>query len=186
MSDLAPLLARNPEVAAVGRHQGLTPMPAHQVFVISCIDGRTDPTHYLGLEPGDALVLRNAGGRVTDEAVEEVAFIATVTEHLLGDGAPGFEVAVIHHTGCGTGLLADPGFQAAFGRRLGLDDPASLAPQAVTDPHQTVAADVERLRSSPLVPDRVTVSGHVYDVDTGLVTTVAPAAPATAAPDPAG
>ena len=178
MSNFTTLLDRNPELAAGGRHVGLSPMPSHQVVIVSCLDGRTDPVHFLGLEPGDALVLRNAGGRVTPDVIEEVAFVASLTEFMFGDDAPGFEVAVVHHTGCGTGMLANPDFRAVHGGRLGVTDPAELeamAAQAITDPTATVTADVDTLRHSPLVPARVAVSGHVYDVDTGLVTTVVPA-----------
>ena len=151
-------------------------MPKHLVFVVSCIDGRVDPAHLLGLEPGDALVLRNAGGRVNDEVINEITFIAALTETMLGDGAPPFEVAVIHHTACGTGFLADEAFRSAFAERIGADEQV-LAGQAVTDPIESVVADVEKLRSSPLIPNRVVTSGHVYDVETGLVTTIAPATP---------
>jgi carbonic anhydrase len=174
MSSFNPLLDRNPQRAAAGGLVGLSPMPTHQVFVVSCLDARTDPAHYLGLEPGEALVLRNAGGRVTPEVIEEVAFIAAVTEFMLGEDAPDFEVAVVHHTGCGTGLLADPTFRAGFAGRIDRNE-NDLAEMAVLDPTQTVTHDVGLLRSSPLIPDRATATGHVYDVDTGLLTTIVPA-----------
>jgi carbonic anhydrase len=174
MAHIDPLLERNRGFAATGVHEGLTPIPRHQLFVISCIDGRVDPTRILGLELGDALVLRNAGGRVTDEVIDEIAFIGHLTERMFGAEAPSFEVAVIHHTACGTGFLADDDFRRAYARRIGADD-AALAAQAVTDPAVSVRADVERLRRSPLLPERASVSGHVYDVDTGLIRTLAPA-----------
>jgi carbonic anhydrase len=81
------------------------------------------------------------------------------------------EVAVIHHTQCGTGFLADPGFRREASEVTGVGE-AALEASAVTDPHITVAADVERLLASPLLPPRMSVSGHVYDVETGRVTTV--------------
>jgi carbonic anhydrase len=96
-------------------------------------------------------------------------------------GGPRFEVAVIHHTDCGTHFLADEDFRRGFAALAGADD-AALAAEAVVDPGQTVRADVELLRSSAILPSTITVSGHVYDVNTGLVTTVAPAAPMHAAP----
>lgn len=172
MSHLDPLFQRNPQLAAAGAHIGLSPMPTRQVLVVSCMDSRTDPAHYLGVQPGEALVVRNAGGRVTPTVIDEVAFIAAAAELMFGEDAPGFEVAVVHHTACGTGLLADPGFRDSFAYRIGRSDGADLAERAVIDPAVTVAADVELLRASPLVPDRVTASGHVYDVESGLVTTV--------------
>jgi carbonic anhydrase len=80
-------------------------------------------------------------------------------------------VAVVHHTKCGTGFLADPQFRSTFAARSGLDEDM-LAAQAVIDPEATVRIDVARLVASPRVPDTVIVSGHVYDLDTGLVTTI--------------
>lgn len=168
---MGPLLERNRTFAETGVHEGLTPIPRHQVFVITCIDGRVDPAGVLGLEFGDALVMRNAGGRVTDDVIEEVAFIGHVTESMFGDEAPPFEVAVIHHTGCGTGSLADEAFRRGFAEHIGADE-GVLADRAVTDPAATVEADVERLRRSPLLPGYATVSGHVYDVDTGHIRTI--------------
>jgi carbonic anhydrase len=85
-----------------------------------------------------------------------------------------FEVAVIHHTDCGTHFLADADFRRGFAALIGGDD-ATLAAQAVVHPEQTVRADVDLLRSSTILPATITVSGHVYDVDTGLITTVVPA-----------
>ena len=138
MSNLSPLLERNKEFARSGVHVGLTPIPNLQVFVITCMDGRVDPAHILGVDPGDALVMRNAGGRVTDEVIREVAFISSLTETLFGDAAPPFEVAVIHHTACGTGFLADPDFRHTFAGRIHTDED-SLADQAVTDPSATAS-----------------------------------------------
>lgn len=173
MTNLDPLLERNRTFAETGVHEGLSPIPRLGVFVVTCIDGRVDPAQVLGLEIGDALVLRNAGGRVTDKVIEEIAFVGHVTETMFGDEAPAFEVAVVHHTGCGTGFLADEDFRRSFAARIGADE-GDLAAQAVTDPTATVQADVERLRRSPLLPGKASVSGHVYDLDTGLVHTVVP------------
>ena len=171
---LQPLLDRNAAFAATGTHQGLNPIPRHQAMILTCMDGRIDPAHLLQLDLGDALVLRNGGGRVSDDVVHEVAFIGAVTDMMLGDDAPPFEVAIVHHTGCGTGLLADPGFRATLADATGVTDD-ELAHQAVVDPEATVRADVERLRRHPARPHRALVSGHVYDVETGVITTIVPA-----------
>jgi hypothetical protein len=93
-------------------------------------------------------------------------------------GAPYFEVAVIHHTDCGSALLADEKLRRGFAERSGYD-PLALAELPVLDPAETVRTDVERLLHAPQVSPRITVSGHVYDLITGLVTTVAqPTSPA--------
>lgn len=173
MSNLNPLLERNQTFASTGAHEELTPIPTHQLIVVTCMDGRVDPAHILGIELGDALVIRNAGGRVTQDVLHEVAFVGAATEMMFGADAPPFEVAVLHHTSCGSGLLADPAFRASFVERTGADE-AALAASAVTDPLESVAHDVALLAESPIVPTAASVSGHVYDVDTGLVTTVVP------------
>ena len=173
MSNLEPLLERNQAFAATGGHEGLTPLPTHMLFLVTCIDGRGDPAHVLGADLGDALVLRNAGGRVNDEVINEIVFIAALTEEILGDDAPPFEVAILHHTACGSGFLADDRFRHRFAARIGVDQ-QDLADQAVTDPTESVRADIARLAASSLLPDRVSMSGHVYDVETGLITTVVP------------
>ncbi len=172
MSNLNPLLDRNRSFAGTGAHEGLTPIPKHQVLVVTCMDGRVDPAHILGVELGDALVLRNAGGRVLD-VLQEIAFTGAVTEMMFGDDVEPFEVAVLHHTGCRGGFLADPDFRAALAAQTGADDQA-LADSAVTDPYESVEHDVDQLLQSPLLPRRAAVSGHVYDVATGLVTTTVP------------
>lgn len=171
MSNMQPLLERNQAFAETGAHHGLTPIPRHQVFVVTCMDGRIDPAHILGLEIGDALVMRNGGGRVNDEVIKEIAFIGAVTETMFGEEAPPFEVAVIHHTSCGTGFLADDGFRHEYAARIGADE-RELADHAVTDPLATVVVDIDKLQKSPLLPSRVSVSGYVYDVETGLITAV--------------
>jgi carbonic anhydrase len=177
MSNLDPLLERNRAFAATGAHAGLSILPKHPVFVLTCLDPRLDPAAVLGLDLGDAAVVRNAGGRLTEAVIDDIAFISYTADLMLADG-PLFEVAVIHHTGCGTGFLADAGFRAGFAARTGLDE-SVLADEAVVDPEQTVAADVKRLLASPKVSERITVAGYVYDVDTGLVRmTVAPEHPA--------
>jgi carbonic anhydrase len=144
--------------------------PTLRLLVITCLDPRVDPAHFLGLRLSDAMVVRNVGGRVTEQVIDDVAFIAQIAENALPDG-PLFEVAVIHHTQCGAGALADDTFRRRYAERIGADE-SSLRERAVLDPEATAARDVERLRSAPAVSPRVAVSGHVYDVRTGLVETV--------------
>jgi carbonic anhydrase len=166
-------LERNRAFAAAGGQEGAVVFPKLRLFVITCLDPRTDPAYFLGLGLSDAMVVRNVGGRVTPEVINDVAFIGQLAETALPDG-PLFEVAVIHHTQCGTGALADDTFRHRYAQRIGADE-AALREHAVLDPAETVTRDVERLRSAPAISPRVTVSGHVYDVVTGLVQTVIPA-----------
>jgi carbonic anhydrase len=166
-------LERNRAFAAAGGHHGAVVFPNLRLFVITCLDPRVDPAHFLGLGLSDAMVVRNVGGRVTPEVINDVAFIGQLAETALADG-PLFEVAVIHHTQCGTGALADDTFRRRYALRIGAEE-STLIEHAVRDPAATVTRDVERLRSAPAISPRVTVSGHVYDVVTGLVQTVIPA-----------
>ena len=148
-------------------------IPATQVFIVTCLDHRVDPAITLGLRLGDAPVIRNAGGRVTQAVIDDIAFLAVLTGQLSGgQGAADalFEVAVIHHTQCGTGFLADPGFRRQAAAATGRPE-AELEAVAVTDPHATVTADVERLLTAPSLSPKVSVSGHVYDIATGRLTT---------------
>jgi carbonic anhydrase len=166
-------LERNRAFAAASGHQGAVVFSNLSLFVITCLDPRVDPAHFLGLGLSDAIVLRNVGGRVTPEVINDVAFIGQLAENALPDG-PLFEVAVIHHTQCGTGALADDTFRRDYAQRIGAEE-STLQEHAVLDPMATVTRDVERLRSAPAISPRVTVSGHVYDVITALVETVLPA-----------
>jgi carbonic anhydrase len=164
---------RNRAFAAAGGHEGAVVLPNLRLFVITCLDPRVDPAHFLGLGLSDAMVVRNVGGRVTPEVINDVAFIGQLAENALPDG-PLFEAAVIHHTQCGTGALADDTFRRRYAARIGADE-STLRGHAVLEPAATVTRDVERLRSAPAISPRVSVSGHVYDVVTGLVETVIPA-----------
>src|SRR5215510_9559825 len=172
-SRMTPLLEHNEHFARTFTPVPLG-LPAAQVIVITCLDHRVDPAITLGLRLGDAAVLRNAGGRVTQSVIEEIAYLALLGRRMSNgqitdDGR--FEIAVIHHTNCGTSSLADPGFRREASEATGVDE-ATLEASAVGDPHVTVSADVERLLTSPLLPPRMSVSGHVYDIETGRVTTV--------------
>jgi carbonic anhydrase len=168
-------LERNRAFAAAGGHEGAVVFPNLRLFVVTCLDPRVDPAHFLGLGLGDAMVVRNVGGRVTPEVINDVAFIGQLAENVLPDG-PLFEIAVIHHTQCGTGALVDDTFRRRYAQRIGAEE-STLREHAILDPAATVTSDVQRLRSAPAISTRVTVSGHVYDVVTGLVQTILPARP---------
>jgi carbonic anhydrase len=170
-------LERNRAFAAAGGHEGAIVFPKLRLLVITCMDPRVDPAHFLGLQPSEAVVVRNGGGRVTPEVIDDVAFISQIAENVIPEG-PLFEVAVIHHTQCGSGALADEAFRRKFAGRIGADE-KELRDYAVLDPAATVASDVELLLSAEAIPARVSVSGHVYDVVSGLVQTIVePAYPA--------
>jgi carbonic anhydrase len=199
-SKITPLLERNRAFAETDArtHAPRLPFLPHEgLFIVTCMDSRTDPADFLGLRFGEAIVARTVGGRVTPAVTQGLAFIGYVVETKAPEG-PYFEVAIIHHTDCGSTLFADEEFRQGFAERTGYDDDALaglpvLDPAAtgsssnssgfpVLDPAATVRADVERVLSDSRISTRITVSGHVYDVDTGLVTTVVePASPRASA-----
>jgi carbonic anhydrase len=137
---------------------GLAPRAAKGVCIVTCMDTRIDPLGMLGLRPGDAKILRNAGGRVTDDVLRSLALAVA----LLGVT----RVAVIEHTQCAMIGATNDALRAAVGEGAREWDFLPIADQAAT-----LAADVERVRSSPLLPGDLEVAGFVYDVDTGRLRT---------------
>ena len=177
MSKMPSLLERNQRFASTYTPVPLGP-PNAQVLVVTCLDHRVDPAAFLELELGDAPVIRNTGGRVTQAVINDIAFFAFMAEQMfVGQGAADtlFEVAIVHHTQCGSGFLADDDFRGRYAQLI-VSNETELRKTAVVDPAVTVATDVNLLRSATAISPRVTVSGHVYDVDTGLVKTLIPAA----------
>ncbi len=176
MNHMDPLLVRNAQLVATGGLPQLTVLPPLRVFLVTCLDPRVDPAGFLGAHAGEVMQVRNAGGRVTDSVLQDVALIAQLAARIVDGDGPLFEVAVVHHTDCGTGVLADADFRAVFARLTGRDE-QSLGKQAVLDPEATVLADVARVHAGDAISGRVIVSGHVHDIATGLVRTVAAATP---------
>lgn len=129
-----------------------------------------DPAQILGIGMGEALVQRNIGGRVTPAVIQDVAYASYLVETKAPEG-PWFEIAIIHHTDCGSTLLADDELRHGFAQRVGIDE-RNLAETPVLDPARTVQTDVKRILWAEEISANVLVSGHVYDVRTGLVTTV--------------
>jgi carbonic anhydrase len=121
-------LERNRAFAAAGGHEGAVVFPNLRLFVITCLDPRVDPAHFLGLELSDAIVVRNVGGRVTPEVINDVAFIGQIAESVLPDG-PLFDVAVVHHTQCGAGAFADVSFRRRYAERIGADESELVDPR---------------------------------------------------------
>jgi len=172
MTRMTPLLERNEQFASAYTPVALGP-PTAQMLIVTCLDHRVDPAIVLGLQLGEAPVIRNAGGRVTQAVIDDLAYLAFLAEQLFGGQDADdrlFEIAVVHHTQCGTSLLADPSFRHQAAEATGLPE-AALEASAVADPNITIKADVDRLLTSPLLSPKVSVSGHVYDIATGRLTT---------------
>jgi carbonic anhydrase len=167
VSELPGLLQANESYAASFDRGSLEIPPAKPVLVITCLDARVDPGRILGLDVGDAHVIRNAGGRATDDAIRS----ATVSSWLLGTR----EFVVIHHTDCGMTKFTDDVLHGMIRDATGVDvsDEEYLS---FADPEESLRDDVTRLRGVKTFPEGVTVSGWIYDVRTGRITPVVPAA----------
>ena len=174
LSNIAPLLDRNRAFAADPAARQDMPrlpfIPNLNLYIVTCIDCRVDPAQGLGVKFGEALVQRNIGGRITPAIIADIAYAGYLVDAKAPEG-PYFEVAIIHHTDCGSALLADDDLRHGFARRIGTDE-RTLADTPVLDPARTVRTDVERVLWAEEIPQNVRVSGHVYDIGTGLVTTI--------------
>ena len=163
-----PELLKANESYAAGFTKGDLPMPpGRKVAILVCMDARIDPAKALGLDEGDAHVIRNAGGRAA-AALRTLA----ISQRLLGTR----EVVVIHHTDCGMLTFTNDTIRDQIQRELG-SDAASVAAgldfQPFSDVEQSVRDDLAVIRSSPLIPAEIPVSGFVYDVRTGKLIPVA-------------
>ena len=151
------LLRHNADHAAAHRFSGLSPEPAKRVAVVACMDTRLDVLGALGLEVGDAHVIRNAGGIVTDDVVRSLV----LSQRRLGTTA----IVLLHHTKCGVEGLDD----AELRRELVFDvgRAPDWQPGGFDDAVADAAESVARLRACPYLPARDDIRGFVYDVDTG-------------------
>jgi len=176
MSSTTNLLNRNRQFASDFTAADLPVLPKLRTVVLTCGDSRVDPAHVLGLELGDAVVIRNNGGRVTPEVVQEIAALAFIARKMDGAERGPFELILMQHTQCGAERFADPDLQRALEEHVGVD----VSSSAITDHELSLREDVERLRSAPNVPGYIVVSGLIYDVRNGRVREVI--APAALAP----
>jgi carbonic anhydrase len=158
MAVVQELLATNERYAA-GFTKGDLPMPpARRVAILTCMDARIDPARALGLQEGDAHVIRNAGGRASADAIRSLA----ISQQLLGTR----EVVVIHHTNCGMQTFTNDQLREQVRRDLGADaSEVDFLP--FSDLEASVQQDVRAIRASPLILRDIPVTGLVYDVRTG-------------------
>jgi carbonic anhydrase len=162
-------LSRNAEFADRNDVAALPPMPTGRAIVLSCVDPRVDPALVLGIQLGEAVVIRNIGGRVTPGVLRTLGLLGRIARSHGVQPGPGLHLVVVHHTDCGIAKLGDHPDELAA--ELGsAPDPATLA-----DPRASLAFDLAALRSTPSLPRGLIVSGLLYDTMTGrLETVVAP------------
>ena len=167
------LIERNRAYAE--RHEdGLPSLPRRGLVVLTCMDHRIDPVAALGLDLGDAMVIRNAGGRVTPGFLQNLEMLGFVAQ-ARGSEVASMELVLMQHTQCGVGGLLDanPDALASYFEV----QPDQLDELAPADPHEGIRADIETLAADPAVPSALSVTGLVYDVDTGQVELVERRAP---------
>ena len=162
MSVTDELLERAADYAAAFGHGALRAAPARSVAIVCCMDARLHPYGIFGLEEGDAHVVRNAGGAVTDDVVRPLA----ISQRLLGTT----EVVLVHHADCGMRTVTDDAFRRAVLEETGAAPP--WAPETFSEPEADVRRAVARIRSSPFLPRTDAVRGFVYDDRTGTLAEV--------------
>jgi carbonic anhydrase len=151
------LLANNQDYAASFDKADLPVPPARKTAVVACMDARLNVYGVLGLQEGDAHVIRNAGGVVTDDAIRSLA----ISQRLLGTE----EIILIHHTGCGMLTFSDDEFRASIEQDTGIRP--EWAAEAFGDLEGDVRQSINRVKASPFIPHRDSVRGFVYEVETG-------------------
>lgn len=147
------------EQYAANFQKGNLPMPpARKAVILTCMDARLDPARFLGLQEGDAHVIRNAGGRATEDAIRSLV----ISEQLLGTT----EVVVIHHVDCGMLTFSNEDLRGKLKQDFGTSaDHIDFLP--FKDLEQSVRDDIATLKASPFIPDSITVTGFIYDVKSG-------------------
>lgn len=182
MSYLDNLLERNKafagEQSAAGTLMPWLPrmLPDVRAIIIRCADMRVDPAQILGIKPGEAVIMRNIGGRITPGLLEQLGMLGRIGE-VAGEvpgGGGEFHLIILHHTDCGITRLASD--SAMLSHYFQVQE-GEVKSKATTDPRAAVAVDVAFLKTIPALPAQWFVSGVVYDVATGLVEIVVPPAP---------
>lgn len=160
MGDFDDLLRANQEYAETFSLSGFDGVAHAGVAIVTCMDSRIDPLRMIGLEPGDAKIFRNPGGRVTSHALE--ALVLGV--HLLGVK----RIMVIPHTRCAMTKFSEAELRQTISESAG-SDASWQSFGVIADQTAALFEDVQKVRSHPLIPETVAVGGFVYDVDTGLI-----------------
>ncbi len=151
------LLANNAAYAASFDKADLSHSPAKKVAILACMDARLNVYAALGLSEGDAHVIRNAGGVVTDDAIRSLA----ISQRLLGTE----EIILIHHTGCGMLTFTDDEFRDSIERETGIKP--AWAAESFSDLDGDVRQSIARIEASPFIPHKDAIRGFVYEVETG-------------------
>jgi carbonic anhydrase len=174
MTVIETLLERNAEFAAHEFSPGLSILPKLRSIIITCADSRVDPAYLLGIELGEAIVIRNIAGRIAPSTLQTLGMLGGIGQAEGVNTGDGLNLIVLQHTDCGINRLAHNHEMLAGYFGISKEE---VATKTVTDPRQAVAGDIAALRANPNLPDGWIVSGLVYNVATGLIDTVVAPAP---------
>lgn len=158
MATVEEFLKANEAYASTFKKGSLPMPPARHVAVLTCMDARLIPARFLGLEEGDAHVIRNAGGRASEDAIRSLI----ISEQLLGTT----EIVVIHHTDCGMLTFSNQDLRTKLQQEFKADA-SHIDFLAFSDLEQSVRDDLATIKASPFIPDSISVSGFIYDVSSG-------------------
>jgi len=159
------IIAANREYAREFGNKGkMGIIPARKIAILTCMDARIEPMRLAGLGTGDAHIVRNAGGRASDDAIRSLV----ISNRLVGTN----EWLVIHHTGCGIENLTNEKMAEIAGGSYQTGEGDYVNWLTIRDRIGSIKDDVKRLREHPLTPGDVTVSGFIYDIETGLLTEI--------------
>ena len=181
MADLKTLYARNREFASRFQRSDDAGRGDLSTVILTCVDARVFPGRFLGLDSGEAFVIRKPGARVSAEVERDVAVLATLAKDSVGEAAAPFELVIIHHTDCAMEGLANPDRRRELSARTGLDE-SQLLGLAIANHDESLREDIAKLRQSPIVPKELVVSGHIYDIETGALTQAVPPSPLAESP----
>lgn len=159
MSTIDELLLTARQNAAQQAAAGIAAPPSRHVAIVTCMDARVDPFSLFGLRPGQAHVMRNAGGAVTEDIIRSLA----ISQRELGTR----EILVMHHTACGMSTFSDDEFRAAIEEETGIRPP--WAAEAFRDAEDDVRQSMRRILASPFIPHRDRVRGAVLDIEDGTL-----------------
>ncbi len=163
MTEFDDLLAANRAYAGSFEYSGFDGIAKAGVAIVTCMDSRIDPLGIIGLSPGDAKILRNPGGRVTDQAL--VALVLGVTLLKVD------RVLIVEHTRCAMASSTEEELRRRVGSEAGIDA-SWMSLGVIEDQVAAVRDDVAKVKAHPLIGDHVAVGGFIYDVDTGLLSRV--------------
>jgi carbonic anhydrase len=173
MDVLSTLVKRNKAFARTRFTENVKMVPSLHTMIVGCVDPRVDPFELFALEPGEAAIIRNVGGRVTPNIFQTLGLLRVVSKVNGSEVGVGWNLIVLHHTDCGIRCLDTAKEALATYLGGGANDLEKLA---IDDPYAAVAIDIAALKESAKTPAGLVVTGLVYDVATGLIETVVPSA----------